>query len=286
MIARPLVLSFAALALAGACASPSPPKQFALTGQVLAVSPERGELTVHHEDIEGLMPAMTMTFPVTPASLLEGRKPGELIAATLEVSDSQGRIVAITHRGEAPVPQTANQVALAAGLLADGDQVPDAAFLDQNDRRRSFAEWRGTHTLVTFIYTSCPLPNYCPLMDQNFATLQGAIAEDPALRGRVKLVSISFDPEHDTPAVLAAHAARRRADPAVWTFLTGDRLTIDRFAGRFGVGILRSDGSSEVTHNLRTTLVGPDGRVVKTYAGSDWTPGAVLTDLRRALAAS
>jgi protein SCO1/2 len=286
MSARHLVLSITALALAGACGSEPPSKQYALTGQILAVLPERGELTVRHEDIEGLMPAMTMTFPVAPASLLDGRTPGELISATLEVSNSQGRIVAITHRGEAPIPETANQVAMASGLLAVGDEVPDAAFIDQLDRRRSFAEWRGTHTLVTFIYTSCPLPNYCPLMDQNFATLQGAIAEDPVLRGRVKLVSITFDPEHDTPAVLAAHAARRRANPDVWTFLTGDRLTIDRFAGRFGVGILRTDGSSEITHNLRTTLVGPEGRVVKIYAGSDWTPGAVLADLRQVLAAS
>jgi protein SCO1/2 len=112
------------------------------------------------------------------------------------------------------------------------------------------------------------------------------VSEDPALRGQVKLVSISFDPKHDTPAVLAAHAARRKANPEIWTFLTGDRNTIDRFAGRFGVGIMRPDTPGEIVHNLRTTLIGRDGRVLKIYSGSDWTPGTVLADLRAALKAS
>jgi protein SCO1/2 len=188
--------------------------------------------------------------------------------------------VAITRTGEAPIPQNANQVAMASGLLEVGDEVPDAAFIDHRDQRRSFNEWRGSLTLVTFIYTRCPLPTYCPLMDQNFATIQEAVAEDPALSGQVKLVSITFDPAHDTPEVLAAHAEKRRADPDVWTFLTGDQATIDRFAGRFGVGVLRQEDATDIQHNLRTTLVGRDGRVLKVYSGSDWTPSAVLADLR------
>jgi protein SCO1/2 len=286
MLHRRLALLTAAVVTVTSCARPEPARRYELTGQILAVQQERSELTIRHDDIPGFMPAMTMTYRVEPTSLLNGRAPGELVAATLEVDDTEGRLVAITHRGQAAVPESANQIAMASSLLDVGDPVPDAAFIDQTDRRRSFSEWRGALTLVTFIYTRCPLPNYCPLMDQNFATLQGALAEDPVLRGQVKLVSISFDPEHDTPAVLAAHAARRRADPAVWTFLTGDRVTIDRFAGTFGVGVLRTDGAAEITHNLRTTLVGRDGRVLKIYSGSDWTPGTVLSDLRAAQPAS
>jgi protein SCO1 len=195
-------------------------------------------------------------------------------------------LVAITSRGDAPVAVNANQLAMASELLAEGDPVPDAALIDQTDRRRSFSEWKGSVTLVTFIYTSCPVPTYCPLMDQNFATIQGALREDPALRGQVKLVSVTFDPEHDSPAVLSAHAAKRHADPEVWTFLTGDRITVDRFAGKFGVGVVRPEDKSEITHSLRTTLIGKDGHVRKIYSGNDWTPHAVLTDLRAAVAAS
>jgi protein SCO1/2 len=184
----------------------------------------------------------------------------------------------------APLPTGTDGQPLGVPVLAEGDEVPDTAFVDQQDRRRSLVEWAGTATVLTFVYTNCPLPNFCPLMDQNFQTIQRAVGEDPALAGRVRLVSISLDPERDTPAVLAAHAARRKAHPDVWTFLTGDPATIDRFASRFGVAAVRRTGSPEITHNLRTALLGPDRRIVKLYSGSDWTPGDVLADLRQLLA--
>ena len=274
----------ATVVLAGsACSRPEPPKQYQLQGQILGVHPEKNQITIKHGDIDGLMPGMTMSFPVKTPALMEGRTPGDLVTATLEVSDALGTLTAITKTGSSPLPANTNEAMLVAGILAEGDEVPDAALIDQDDRRRSLAEWRGTITLFTFTYTRCPLPDFCPLMDQNFATLQRALAEDPQLRGSVRLVSISVDPEHDTPAVLAAHAKKRRADAAVWTFLTGDRTTIERTAGRFGVGIVRApDGTMDITHNLRTALVGRDGRVRKVYTGNDWTPGAVLADLRAA----
>jgi protein SCO1/2 len=274
-----LALAFALGSLAG-CERQAPARQYPLKGQVLAVNTERQEITIKHDDIPNLMPGMTMSFPVASADLLKGREPGELVTATLEVTDAMGRLTSITRTGFTALPANSNQAELAAGLLKVGDPAPDVALVDTRNRRRSFAEWRGTATLVTFIYTNCPLPNFCPLMDQNFATLQRAIAEDATLRGRVRLLSVSFDPERDTPDVLAAHAARFKADPAVWEFVTGDRVAIDRFAAKFGVGLLRADGETEITHNLRTTLIGADGRIVKIYSGNDWTPGTVLADLR------
>ena len=179
------------------------------------------------------------------------------------------------------LPANTNEAALASGVLDVGDPLPDAALVDQADRRRSLGEWRGTAVLITFVFTRCPLPTFCPLMDQNFATIERSVAEDPALQGRVRLISITLDPDHDTPAVLAAHAEKRRADPAVWTFLTGDRVTIDRLAGRFGVGVLRNPATpADITHNLRTVLAGADSRVVRIYTGNEWTTGTVLNDLR------
>jgi protein SCO1 len=267
-----------------ACTSAEPPRRYELTGQVLAINAERQELTVKHNDIPNFMPAMTMSYPVSSKALLDGRVPGELIVATLEVQDATGRLTEIRRTGTAALP-SANEVAMATGVLTEGDAVPDVSLIDQSDQRRSFSEWRGHPTLVTFIYTSCPLPTYCPLMDQNFATLQRAIAEDARLKGQVRLISITFDPETDTPNVLAAHAARLNADPAVWTFLTGDRVTVHRFAGRFGVGVIKPEGATEINHNLRTALIDRDGRVRKFYSGNEWTPSTVLTDLRSAVAA-
>jgi protein SCO1/2 len=269
------------LLVPAACRKAEAPR-YTLTGQVLSVQPDRQELTIRHEDIPNFMPAMTMSYRVANPALLTGRAPGELIAATLEVNAGVAQLTSITHTGSAPLAAGSNAGTMAAELLEEGDEVPDAALIDQQDRRRSLSEWRGSLTLVTFIYTRCPLPNFCPLMDQNFATLQRTIAEDPLLSGQVKLISISFDPEHDTPAVLAAHSRKLKADPAVGTFLTGDRVTVDRVAARFGVGVIRSDAAAEVTHNLRTALIDREGRLRKIYSGNDWTPGAVLADLRAA----
>jgi len=275
-----LVLSALAAALAVGC-SQNAPKRYPLHGQILAVDAAHQQLTIKHEDIPGFMPGMTMSYPVASAALMQDRAPGETITATLEVSDMTGRLVAIEHRGTAPLPAGTNAVAMASALLDVGDAMPDVALIDQRDQRRSLAEWKGTTTLITFVYTRCPLPNFCPLMDQHLGTLQRSVSEDSTLKGRVKLISVSIDPAFDTPAVLAAHAAHVKADPDVWTFLTGDVGTIDHLAAQFGVGVLRDpQDATNITHNLRTTLIGADGRLVKVYSGNDWTPGDVLADLR------
>jgi protein SCO1/2 len=142
------------------------------------------------------------------------------------------------------------------------------------------ASFRGSRLLITFIYTACPLPTFCPLMDRHFAAIQKAAAADARLAD-VHLVSITFDPITDTPPVLKNHARKVGADPARWTFLTGDRDEIDRFAARFGMTIARDlDDPLNITHNLRTALIDTDGRFVKTYTGNEWTPEQVLADLR------
>lgn len=270
-----------AIGLQLACHQAPPAKQYELKGQILAVYDGRQELAIKHEDIVGYMPGMTMTFPVATQSLMIGRTPGELVTATLEVTNLAGKLVAITHTGTAPLPTNTNSGAMTEGILQVGDLIPDAALIDQSDHRRSLSDWKGTPMLITFIYTRCPLPNFCPAMNRNFASIQRSLAADAALTGRLNLVSISFDPDHDTPAVLAEFAAKHDTNPAVWTWLTGDRITTDKLAARFGVSVIRGDQTAtDVTHNLRTTLIGADGRIVQIYSGSEWTPAAVLSDLR------
>lgn len=269
-----------AVGLAG-CARKDPPKRYVMKGQVLAVDSAKRELTINHEDIPDLMPAMTMIYSVANPALLAGRAPGETITATLQVENSLATIVEITHLGTAPLPAGA---ALAAGVLDAGDEVPDAAFIDHANRRRSISEWKGTPVVLTFTYTRCPLPNFCPLMDQNFATLQRRLADDTVLRGRVKLVTVTFDPAHDTPQVLAAHAAKLKADPAIWSFLSGDAVTTERFASKFGVSIMGDPkATADIAHNLRTAVIGADARIVKMYSGNEWTPGEILADLQKAV---
>jgi len=271
------------IAIAAACAQTrkEPPKRYPVQGQVLVVNVARREITLKHGDIPGFMPAMIMTYPAANARLMDGRTPGELVSAILEVSDSIGTLADITHTGTAPLPSDSNAVQLAAGVLDIGDAVPDAAFIDQDNRRRSFSEWKGKPVVVSFVYTRCPLPEYCPLTEQNVATLQRRLRDDTVLRDQVRLVTFTFDPVRDTPAVLAEHTARFKLDPKVWTFLTGDAVTVQTFAAKFGISTIQDPNHpAEITHNLRTFLIGADGRIAKIYSGSDWTPGVVLADLR------
>lgn len=268
------------------CGKAPAARRFSLQGQVIAIEEQRTEATIKHEDVQGLMPAMTMPFKVAERALLDGVNPGDLIDATLVIVTNDAYLVRVHKVGHAPLERAAarsDDESAASGfeLLKRGEAVPDAAFIDQDGRHRRFSSFAGSTLVVTFIYTRCPLPTFCPLMDRQFASIQRALAVDAALGGRVHLLTISFDPSTDTPPVLKAHAGELGADLGSWTFLTGDRDEIDRFARRFGVSVTRApEDPLSITHNLRTAIVDADGTFRKAYTGNAWTVDEVLTDLR------
>ena len=268
--------------LVNACGTPSDQRVYTLQGQVLAVTPKHDEATIKHEEIKGLMPAMTMPYKVKEAKLLDDIAPGDLIHATLVVVSNDAYLTQVKKVGQAPLEQPpAATPAASSGpeLLKPGEAVPDALFVDQDGKKLGFRVFKGSTLVVTFIYTRCPLPSFCPLMDQHFATIQTKLKDDPELEN-IHLVSISFDPITDTPPVLKKHARTLKADPRRWTFLTGTRDDIDQFAARLGVSISRtSDSPLDITHTLRTAVVDADGKLVKLYTGNEWTPEQVLTDL-------
>jgi len=267
------------LTLAAGC---SRAREYELHGQVLAVDSGRMEITIKHEDIKGFMPGMTMPFKVRDSALLAGRAPGDLVTATLVVEDASAYLSAIRTTGKAPLAE-APTATHAVDVLQPGDQVPDAALLDETGRVRQLSEWRGHALAVTFIYTRCPLPDFCPRMDRNFADVQRAIGADARLRDTAHLLSVSFDPAYDTPAVLAAHAKRVGADPALWTFATGERAVIDDLASRFGLSVIRDDKDTlDIVHNLRTVVIAQDGRVSAIFNGNDWTAAQLIAALRDA----
>jgi protein SCO1/2 len=275
-----IAFSIAATLAAGACRPSPEPRSFTLQGQVLAVPDDRRQATIRHEEVTGLMAGMTMTFTPKDPALLAGIKPGDLITATLVVEEQGAHLSAIRKVGEAPLEKAAPRASSGFELLQPGEAVPDALLLDQDGKPRAFSSFAGTPVAVTFIYTKCPIPDFCPLMDRHFAAIQLAAVTDPAL-SRVQLVSVSFDPLTDTPAVLKQHADALGADRARWTFLTGDRDTVDQFAARFGVSLDRSlTDPLDITHNLRTAIVDAEGRLVKVYTGNQWKPEEVVSDLK------
>jgi protein SCO1/2 len=280
------------LASATACRKPSDRRQYTLQGQIRALKADHTEATIHHEEIKGFMASMTMPYKVRDPQQLSGIAPGDLIDAKLIVLSNDAYLTDVRKVGTAPLPEPfPNPPAPTASsgfeLLKTGEEVPNAPFVDQDNRKRRFASFKGQPVVVTFIYTRCPLPTFCPMMDRHFVTIQGALEKEPALRGRVHLVTISFDPINDTPAVLRTHAKELGANRTVWTFLTGDRDEIDRFAARFGLQVTRAlNDPRDITHTLRTAIVDASGKLVKIYVGNEWTPDQVLADLRPVVGAN
>lgn len=277
------------LAMAGAECQRGPAlRTYQLKGQVLAVKAESNEILVQHEDIPGFMPAMTMPYTVKDPALIKDRVAGDLITATLNVEPNLAHLTAITKIGSAPIPDDARTtIPAAAGieLLRPGDRAPDATLMDQDGKPIALKNFAGTAAAITFIYTRCPLPQFCPLMDRRFAEAQELAATDPALAGRVRLLSVSFDPKFDRAAVLRRHAAALKADPKVWTFATAEEAVVDRFAARFGVNVIREQNDT-ITHNLRTAVIDGSGRVTAFLDSNAWTAADLIRELKAALAKS
>ncbi|HEY6554641.1 MAG TPA: SCO family protein, partial [Vicinamibacteria bacterium] len=267
------------LSLLVACAPRKEGQRYEFQGQVLAVNAARREIVIRHEDIPGFMPAMTMPFAVKDEALLEGRAPGDLVRGTLAVTDTSAWLERLTKTGFQPL-ETPRPV-VEAGALEPNALVPEATFVDTRGKTRRFTEWRGHAVALTFIFTRCPLPDFCPALDRGFAKLQERVKGDPVLRERARLLTVSFDPEHDTPEILRKYASRLGADPEFWEFLTGEAAVVDAFGGQFGLSVARY--GQDITHNLRTAAVDPSGRLVRIWRGSDWAPDEVADTLRKAL---
>ena len=276
----------AAGALSGACGPREPQQTYTLNGQVLSIEAPRKQLTIRHGEIKGLMPAMTMPYSVRDEKLLTSISPGDLVDATLVIVSNDAYLSTIKKVGRGDVPPPPPDVPMPAAssgfeLLKPGEPVPDASFVDQDGKKRRFESFKGSPVVMTFIYTRCPLPTFCPLMDRHFAAMQKPLQEDARLKG-VHLVTVSFDPQTDTPPVLKKHAKELNADLSRWTFLTGDRDEVDRFAARFGLSVSRAmNDPKDITHNLRTVIIDKDGKLVKSFTGNDWTPAQILDDLHR-----
>ncbi len=273
----PLRVLVCAILVGTACSRAPEPKQYELSGQILALAPERREVTIKHGDIKGFMPGMTMPFTVKDQAILTGRQPGDLVTATLVVGETEAHLSSMTKTGYRPPdsPPPAENTP----FLREGAAVADAPLVDQDGSARSLAALRGHRLALTFIYTRCPLPEFCPLMNRHFARIQSSIKSRPDLAD-VRLLTVTLDPAFDTPPVLKKQAQLLKADPAIWSFLTGTPKEVTQFAVQFGIqNEADSQDPSQIVHNLRTAVIGTDGRLVKAYSGNDWTPTELLADL-------
>lgn len=270
---------------------------YRVRGVVEAVSPGDGQAVVQHEEIPGLMPAMSMNFDVPNPALLAKLAPGQQIEFTLELRDRSFRITAARVLSEPTAAGAAGAAgasgtsdaagasrthgaAGASGLLggvAELDPAPPFRLTDQQGRAVSLADWRGRAVLLDFIYTHCPGP--CPILTARHVELQRALP--PGLRARVHFASISLDPQRDTPEALRAYAETRGADLSDWSFLTGPPEEISAVLRAYGIGAGRRNGG-EIEHLVATFLINPEGRIARRFLGLEHSTQTLQTALHRA----
>ncbi|HEX8707415.1 MAG TPA: SCO family protein [Pyrinomonadaceae bacterium] len=282
-----LALLFCLLSMLASC-QPKPAarldgKRYELKGEVVSVDREKGRVTISHEEIKGYMDAMTMPFELKDPWPLDVMKPGDEVQATLVVTNDahwlEEVVVIQKEARQAGAPATAS-------IPQPGVEVPDFRLVNQDGKTVSLKDFRGRVLLLTFIYTRCPLPDYCTLMSTNFAELDQELRQDSGLYAKTHLLSISFDPEYDTPQVLrsygAAHTGRFQQEKFEhWEFASGDAQEIKRLAQFFGLTYIAE--KDQIIHSLQTALIAPDGRLYKLYSGNEWKPADILADIRTLL---
>jgi protein SCO1/2 len=258
-------------------------KEYEIKGKVVSVNKSDHKVTIDHEEIPGYMEKMTMEFNLYDDWVYSELAPGVIIQATLVVDGEKSWlkdpvVTKITDPNRVGRSEE-------SGVEPDpGTAVPDFALVNQDGRKVNFKRYRGRALLVTFIYTRCPLPDYCPLMSQNFAQINRDLAKNPALKDKTHMLSISIDPDYDKPQVLREYGARyigsNKGDAfKQWEFASGSPEQIKEVAGFFGLNYWPEKG--QVIHGLRTALITPDGKVFKVYRGNDWMPEEVLKDIEK-----
>ena len=274
-----LALVATALLLFANCSHQPAAKRYELQGRVVAVDAANHELTIAHQEIPGVMEAMTMPYLVSRGNewVFRAIAPGDQIHATLvlgdraelqDISFSKGSDTAGDGTSQLHIPQP-------------GEEVPDFTLTNQNGETIHFAQFHGKPLLLTFIYTRCPFPDYCPRMSSKFAQVLQQVQKNPKAFAESQLLSISIDPEHDKPAALRSYGERYvgRVDPNFqhWQFASGSPEQVRKAANFFGLAYNTKDG--QIVHGLSTVLIGKDGKVLKVYSGNSWKPDDVAAEI-------
>lgn len=274
----PLVLL--GLAMFAAC---NRAKRYPIQGEVVAKSASDGEITVNHGDIPGFMPAMAMPYRVKELAVLQQVEPGDKIAAEVVVGADRSNYwlekVHITDEsGRGKIRK-----APGSKMLMPGERVPDVALTNQDGRKIHLADFAGKAVLVTFIYTRCPMPNFCPRLSSQFARIQKELKKNPGDYDKTRLLTISFDPRYDTPTVLRkyglAYLEGDESGFAHWDFASTDPADLQRLAQAFGLEY--EEAGNQIAHTMSIVLIAPNGTVAK-YWSTDWTWTELMTSLQDA----
>jgi protein SCO1/2 len=264
-------------------------KVYKLRGKVVSTNAAKGEVTLNHEAIVGFMEAMTMPYKLKDPSILGELHPGDVITADVLVSQDPDADVLLDHIVVVAQAKPDYKPTVNYHVPAPGDAVPDFKLRNQDGRAIHLKQFQGNALLVTFIYTRCRSAEFCPRVTRNFALVEKQLAASPALYAKTHLLCVSFDPEHDTPERLRAYGATyigsdARSAFVHWDFAVPEKQLLPEMAQFFDLG-MTTEADTTITHTLSTTLIGPDGKVVRFYPGNEWTADQITSDVRHRLGA-
>lgn len=259
-------------------------KRYHLVGKVVEVDARGSSVVVDHQAIPGFMDAMTMAYPVRDPRILSPLGVGDEITADVVVASDGAYLdnIVVTKKAtgsQSPPPSTQHEP-------VPGEKVPDFALTNQDGKTIHLSSFEGHVLLVTFVYTRCPFPTFCPLVSHNFAEVYAETRQNPELASKVRLLTISFDPEHDTPKVLRAYGGSFRevagANPFDrWEFAVPSQADLKKIGDYFGLFFTPNGG--QIVHSLSTTVISPEGTVYKWYEDNQWTPKDLVRDASAAL---
>lgn len=260
-------------------------KRYAFKGKVVSIDKNASAANVDNEPIAGFMDEMVMSYQVKPASMLAQLQPGDSITADVVVDQGNYWLENVKVVGHSAAP--AAKPAASVHIPSPGDEVPDFKLVNQNGRSISLGQYRGQTLLLTLIYTRCPFPDFCPRVSHEFAEINKHVLADPARYGKTHLLSISFDPAHDTPRVLREYgfSCAGSKDPATfkhWEFAAVPKNELPVFADYFALTYKEEGGL--ITHSLSTAIISPDGKIFRWYHGADWQANDFLQELAEAKA--
>jgi protein SCO1 len=263
-------------------------QSYPVRGVVVGTDPGNGEVILKHDAIPGLMPAMTMPYHLEDPSALSELHPGDLVTAALLADHDAAGPINLRLKDIVVIAQARPDYKPAVNyhVPAKGDDLPNFKLLNQSDHTIDLKQFRGKVVVMTFIYTRCPLADFCPRMSRNFAEIDKTLQSDPDLYKNTHLLSVSFDPTYDTPKVLRSYGAAYTGNFVKetfrhWDFAAPSLAELPAMERFFDVGVTPGENGT-LQHSLSTVVIGKDGKIVAFYPTNDWTLAEVLAEVKAA----
>lgn len=262
-------------------------KRYPLKGKVVSVDKEKKKAKIDHGEIPGFMEAMTMDFPIREDWVWNDLTPGAEVHAELVVDSTADEPYWLEKIGIVALPQPGQPAVPVNEKFAQiGKEVPAFSLTNQDGKKFTLKDYRGKAVAITFIYRECPLPEFCIKMSRHFSDMANQIASDPEGKKKIRLLSISFDPERDTPEKLKQYGLGylgkdSNDDFTVWQLAVGPDKDVRAIADFFGLRYETDENDkTQINHSLITAVISPEGKVTRIFTGGNWTPEQVLSELQ------